>query len=107
MPFLRTFIGHELERDPDSAVRARPGLSIQARSLGEAVTTASEYFKVRIVPHDPPKWFRIYGWPGEPEEFYKLVDIHIRRGTESICPKQDLNYPPLDSDTVNIGTLAC
>lgn len=106
MPFLRTFIVHPLEKLADAPVRSRPGMQIEAKTLGEAVTVAANYFGVRIVPHDPPKWFRIYGSPSSTAE-YMLVDIHVYRGQQNICPKQDLSFPLLESDIVSIGVLAC
>jgi hypothetical protein len=106
MPFLRTFICHPLEHEPGSLFRTRPGRPIQAQTLGEAVAVAAALFGVRIVPHDPPKWFRIYGMP-ESEAEYVLVDIHIFREGEEVCAKQDLSIPLLESDEVSIGMLAC
>jgi hypothetical protein len=107
MPFLSTCILHPLEREPGAVVRSRPGLPIVAQTLGEAVEAAEKHFSVWIVPHDPPKWFRVYGLPGYNEEQYLLVDIHVRRDGQDICPKQDLSFPLLESDTVSIGVLAC
>jgi hypothetical protein len=105
MPFLRTCIFHPLEREPGSLVRSQTGLPIQARTLGEAVEAAAKFFGVHIVPHDPPKWFRIYGIPELSE--YKLVDIHVHRGKENICPKQDLLFPLEETDVVGIGVITC
>ena len=107
MPFLRTLIMHPLERQSDALVRSRPGLPIVAQTLGEAVAVAADYFRVRIVPHDPPKWFRIYDMPDSTAEDYMLVDIHVLRGGQNICIKQDLSFPLLESDVVSIGVLAC
>jgi len=98
---------HPLERDPDAPVRSREGLPIAAQTAGEAIAFASEYFGVRIVPHDPPKWFRVYGMPGTAAEEYELVDIHVWCGGENICIKQDVDFPLLESDVVSIGVLAC
>lgn len=106
MPFLCTFICHPLEREQSALVRSRAGLPIVAQTLGDAVTVAANYFGVRIVPHDPPKWFRIYGIPESRGE-YKLVDIHVLRDGKDICPKQDLSFPLLESDVVTIGVLVC
>ena len=36
-----------------------------------------------------------------------LVDLHIIRGEEEICPKQDLDLYLLDSDIVEMGPLVC
>ena len=106
MPFLRTLTFHPIEGDPGSPLREGTQ-RIEANTLGEAVLAAAALLSVTIVPHDPPKFFRVYGWPGEPADYYSLVDIHVRRGTENICLKQDLSFPLLDSDTVLIGALAC
>ncbi len=106
MPYLSTLIGHPLESAPGSLFRSRPGLPIEASTLGEAVSLAAKLFGVRIVPHDPPKWFRIYGMPESVAE-YILVDIHIHRDGQDICALQDLSIPLLKSDAVSIGMLAC
>jgi hypothetical protein len=107
MPFLRTFIMHPLERQPSAQVRSLSGLPIAAQTVGEAVAAAAEYFGVRIVPHDPPKWFRIYDMPDYAAEQYTLVDIHVERDAQDICIKQDLGFPLLESDVVSIGALVC
>ena len=107
MPFLRTLIMHPLERQPDAPVRSRSGMPIVAHTIGEAVAFAADYFGVRIVPHDPPKWFRIYGMPDFTPEQYTLVDIHVVRDTQNICIKQDLGFPLMEGDVVSIGALAC
>jgi hypothetical protein len=88
-------------------VRSRPGLPIVARTVGEAIAAAAEHFGVRIVPHDPPKWFRIYGMPDFTPEQYTLVDIHVERDAQDICIKQNLGFSLLESDIVSIGALAC
>lgn len=107
MPFLKTFISHPLEQLPDALVRSRAGMPIVAGTVGEAVEVASQYFGVKIVPHDPPKFFRVYGMPDATAEDYKLVDIHIQRDRQEICIKQDLSFALLESDEVLIGMLAC
>jgi hypothetical protein len=63
MPFLRTIILHPLERQPGAVVRSESGLPIVAKTLGEAIESAEKYFNVRIVVHDPPKWFRVSACP--------------------------------------------
>ena len=102
MPFLKTFI----------SCRGRGGfihlenVPIQAATLGEAIGAAERLADVRIIAHDPPKWFRVSDPNGDSTK-YSLHDIHIRRGDSEICPKQDLLYPLLPDDIVNIGALAC
>jgi hypothetical protein len=105
MPFLRTLIMHPLEEQA-APVCSEAGLPISAKTLGEAVAVAGGHFGVRIVPHDPLKWFRVYGVPGTKGE-YLLVDIHVFRGEQMLCPKQDLGFPILESDIVCIGALVC
>ena len=107
MPFLRTLIMHPLEHQPGALVRARPGLPIAAQTIRDAVAIANEHFGVRIVPHDLPKWFRIYGMPDYTPEQYMLVDIHVVRCEQDICIRQDLGFPLLESDVVSIGALVC
>ena len=106
MPFLRTRLFHPFEEPADSALRSPAGQRIEGTTLGEAITAASQLLSVQIVPHDPPKWFRVSGLPdfdGHP----MLVDIHVLRGGEEICPKQDLSFPLFDTDIVKIGLIAC
>jgi hypothetical protein len=104
MPFLRTFIAHPLERQPDVLVRSRPGMPIEAKTLGEAIAIAAGYFGVRITLHDERDWFRIYGMP-EDKRNYTLVGITIYRGKEWISLNQDLSFPLLESDCVGISVL--
>ena len=106
MPYLRTLIFHPLEKEPGSPLRIKAGQRIEAKTLGEAIHAAEQILHLEIIPHDPPKWFRVRGLLDQ-KESYGLVDIHILRGTENICPKQDLDFPLLDSDIVAIGALAC
>ncbi len=105
MPLLRSWISHPREHEPDSPLR-RIGVPIVARTLGEALNEASRLLDVRFEPHDPPKWFRLYGIPSF-EGGSMLVDIHIKRGDVELCPKQDLNFPILDSDVVYIYITTC
>jgi hypothetical protein len=106
MPYLRTFISHPLEREPGCPTRSTEGMRIEAATIAGAVAVAEKFFDVRIVPHDPPKWFRVYGLPGLGEDF-GLVDIHVYRAGGNICIKQDLKFLLLDADIVAIGALAC
>ena len=36
-----------------------------------------------------------------------LVDLHVIRGEESICVKQNLNFILQENDMVEMGTLIC
>ena len=114
MPYLRSFIGHPSERESGSILRTTEGRRIEASTLEKALRVAEQIFQVRIVPHDPPKYFRVHRVPEEPihlvpeqTQIYQLVDIHLVRNGEDICLKQDLAFPLLDSDVVVMGTLVC
>jgi hypothetical protein len=90
-------------------------LMVDAETLGSALAAYSREYRVEIRPYDgsdPQIPFR----PGElPKYFFYeksdgggwLVDIHIVRGTETICPKQDLGVRLQSGDRVHIGELAC
>lgn len=52
-----------------------------------------------VVPHDPPKYFRYH--PSRDDPSFVLVDIHVTRGADEICVKQDLSVPLLP------GTRSC
>lgn len=82
-----------------------------ARTLGEAIQHYESEFGVTISPCAKPL-------PGESEVKYFevaeagtgtkwLVDIHVQRGSVEICPKQDLSFPLLESDLVEMGELVC
>ena len=105
MPLLRSWISHPMEHESGSVLR-RVGIPIVAQSLGEALNEASRILKVSFEPHEPPKWFRVFGIP-DLGDGYMLVDVHIKRGESEICPKQDLAFPIFDSDIVCVWTLIC
>jgi hypothetical protein len=106
MPFLRARIFHPLEEQPGWPLCSEGGKRIDAGTLGDAMQIAGQIYGIRIVPHDPPKWFRAYGVPGWDEHFM-LVDVHVLRGSEEICPKQDVLFRLLEADIVKIGVIAC
>ena len=82
-----------------------------ARTLGEAIQHYEAEFDVAIRPCVEPL-------PGESQVKYYdvaevdtgtnwLVDIHVQRGSEEICPKQELSFLLLESDLVEMGVLVC
>jgi hypothetical protein len=79
-------------------------VSISATTIGEAVTVAEKLFRARIVPNDPPKWWRFYP---EGEHGYLPICIHVQRGDEVICPKQDAEFHLLPEDEVWFSSPAC
>lgn len=82
-----------------------PGLELAAATLGELLRELERSTGARVVPHDPPKYFRYYASPDAVE--YELVDIHVERNGECLCPKQDLGFSLLLNDKVIPGPLAC
>ncbi|GAB3367394.1 hypothetical protein GCM10027431_11110 [Lysobacter rhizosphaerae] len=81
-----------------------PGLELPASTLGELLVGLEAVSGIRVVPHDPPKYFRYY--PAGSAEFH-LVDVHIDRDGLVICPKQDLAFLLESGDTVEAGSLEC
>ena len=113
-------------QSPDSPCRAC--VRIEATSLRDALAAAEKHFHVTFQPHDEQKWFRVHYPPqhpyhemyarrsahfpdlydtGDSKQQYRLVDIHIRRNEEWLCPKQDLEFPLLPRDTVHFMQLIC
>lgn len=105
MPFLLTDILHPLEVDATTFACSQAATPINATTLSEAIAMAAARFGVRIVPHDPPKFFRVYDVPGASDE-YLLVDIHVVRDGQILSPAQNLAFRLLESDIVDIGVLA-
>ena len=90
-------------------------LLVHAETLEEALASYTRRFGVRFRPYDGSLPSIPFG-PGDPPKFFFyeradgssiLVDIHIERGTDTICPKQDLGVRLQPTDRVNIGRLAC
>jgi hypothetical protein len=85
----------------------QPGVAIQGNKLGEVLANFGAISNVRVIPHDPPKYFR-YSEPSDSaEDKYWLVDIHVSRDGKEICPKQDLTFPLQPGDVVEILQLIC
>jgi hypothetical protein len=85
----------------------QPGVKIAGKTLGEILSAYCSLENIEIIPHDQPKYFRYIGEDCKSEEGYCLVDIHITRNTEEICPKQNLEFPMQDGDIVEILALIC
>ena len=82
-----------------------PGLELPGTTLGELLRELERSVGAKVVPHTPPKYFRYFVNPDVDK--YELVDIHIERHGESLCPKQDLSFPLLPGDKVIPGPRAC
>jgi hypothetical protein len=90
-------------------------LRVPAETLAEALAAYTREFGIRFRPYDgsfawapvghrqPAKYF----WYESAAGGSSVVDIHIRRGLESICPKQDLSLRLLPDDDVVIGPRVC
>jgi hypothetical protein len=105
MPFLLTDLLHPLQVDATTFGCSQAGTPINAKTLGEAIAMAANRFRVRIVPHGPPKCFRVYDLPGASDE-YLLVEIHVVRDGQILIPEQNLAFRLFDADIVDIGVLA-
>jgi hypothetical protein len=101
MPLLRALF---YRPDVDGLFRIQ-NVSIEATVLSEAIVAIENLANVSIIPHDPPKWFRVYGLSDDPS--YKLIDIHIQREHTRICPQQNLDYALFPDDTVMAGIIVC
>lgn len=92
-----------------------PPFLVDARTLGDALSAYGAHFSVDIKPYDgtleffpleagmPPKYFFYVHANGD----QSVVDIHVIRGNEELCPKQDLVFALLADDLVEIGALIC
>lgn len=50
---------------------------------------------------------RYFEFCDPPQEPGFAVDIHIIRGAEEICPRQDLDFPLQPGDRIDMGLLVC
>jgi len=83
-----------------------------AETLGDAIQSYEQRFDVTIMPNvslpgvsdDGGKYFM---HTDNSTAVSVLVDIHIFRGTEEICPKQDMSFKLLQDDMVELGDLIC
>jgi hypothetical protein len=86
-------------------------LPSNAKTLHEAIQEYEKHFNVAIRPCLDPL-------PGQSEVKYFIltdleseiiwyVDIHVLRGNEEICPKQNLAFELETEDLVEMGALIC
>ncbi|MDP1980209.1 hypothetical protein [Undibacterium sp.] len=105
---MPTFYSHDFPQytisDALKLVEAK-GIELMGNTLGELLIDLESKTGICVIPHDAPKYFRYF----ETRQSFDfvLVDIHIVRGDEVICPKQDLNFLLLPTDKVDAGMLAC
>ena len=96
-------------------VPAQDPLRAEAKTLADALDAYTREYGVRLRAYDgslpevpfedgePPKYFFYEKADGD----WYLVDIHIERESEDICPKQDVRVSLQPGDRVHIGPLAC
>lgn len=81
------------------------GAVFEGSNLGEFLGNIERITGAYIVPAEPPKYFRYYQSRYAKE--HVLVDIHVERNGEWICPRQDLSFPLLPTDVLLAGELEC
>lgn len=58
---------------------------------------------VPFAPDEAPKYLVYRLGDGS----FRLVDVHVQRDGEWVCPKQDLAFEVSDADEIEIGELIC
>lgn len=103
------------ERETGIVLIAQEPLRKAAETLAEALEAYAREFGVKFRAYDgslpevpfgkdePRKYF--FYEKADGDSF--LVDIHVERGHEDICPKQDLDFRLQPADRVRIGQLVC
>jgi hypothetical protein len=92
-----------------------PFLYVTANTLGEALAQYCMHERVLIEPYDGS--FTDLPFVDGVQKYFihtqldhgqqSLVDIHITRADESICPKQDLGFAIQPGDEIYVGILIC
>ncbi|MCQ4164196.1 hypothetical protein [Tahibacter harae] len=100
-----------LEPDAEQGANA---FFTEAATLGAALDAYAAHFGVRVVPMTDishlgyqPGERKFFEFCDPPEEAGFPVDIHVIRGAEEICPKQDLDFPLQPGDRIDLGMLVC
>lgn len=91
----------------------RAPFMVNAGTFGRALEIYCRYFKCALEVFSGPfpdnwgsavdenKYFRHTPSDGES----RILDIHILRDGQEICPKQNLDYPLLDGDIIEVGAI--
>ena len=90
-------------------------LETDAATLGEALQKYEAAFGCVFAPYDGSSPGVPFEPGGTPRYFFRttregrkeLVDIHIERAGEDLCPKQDLSFSLMDGDVIRYGPLIC
>ena len=107
----------KIPKKPGSGIviKSQEPLRTNANTLAEALDAYAKEFRVRFRPYDGSLIEVPFG-RDEPHKYFFhekadgdcfLVDVHIERGSEEICPKQDLGVILRPGDRVRIGHLVC
>jgi hypothetical protein len=100
---------------PGAYTRTHKPYIVVANKFGNALRTLELARAVTITPYDG-SWETAKFEIGEPPKYYiyklpdgrkSLIDIHILRLGEDLCPKQDLNFALRDGDIIVPGALIC
>jgi hypothetical protein len=82
----------------------KDALRVYERAFGAVLTRYDGSLPHVPLRHgEPPRYFFYKRKDGD----IQLVDIHIQRGQEEICPRQDTEFPLRDGDVIQIGELIC
>lgn len=103
---------------PDgSGFTSKEGTPVEtgAEILGEAIKAYEEKHAVTIAPYDGSLDAIPFEEGEEPKYFFysksaldrRLVDIHVFRNGQEICPKQNLSFVLMDGDIIQVGELVC
>jgi len=96
-----------------------PGLDVShAKTVKQALDIYSKALQVDVKPYDGSfpdrpldkdnlKYFICEYNRGDQGPYIDLVDIHVQRGDEEICIKQNLDFELRDGDIVDLGAMAC
>jgi hypothetical protein len=79
-------------------------LQMQAATLGEALDAYQRAFPVRLAPATgyDGRYFLYLNLDSGDEQ---LIDIHVRRGNDDFCARQDRDLPLQDDDVVVLMAL--
>jgi hypothetical protein len=101
----RVTFGPNLVRQPENP------FCVAVEILGDALRAYEIYFGVTIEPcltllpgQSEYKYFNVQA---QIPKQNGLVDIHVFRDNEEMCPRQDLGFALKDGDVVDMGSLAC
>lgn len=96
---------------PDLQKQQENPFCISAGDLAGALKAYEAHFGVTIEPHrvllQGQTEYKYFNVTSSRSRESGLVDIHVFRGSEEICPRQDLEFPLNEGDVIEMGSLAC